>query len=215
MKNIVRIIIGGVLVLFLAFISWQIFLAPIKSEALTIEEAEQVAKDRFDGEVIDTKLENGIYDITLKLDTGEYQIKIASESGEVLNAVRTKAVTPKKELSEAEIKQMIEKKNIGTVEEVKRQQLNNELVYEAVVKNDQRELRLTLHGETGEIIKQIEKDLQASPNDKGTDPGADKSNKQQPTNDSKNKAKQKNNSSSGDKSSKAKPKNISTAEAVQ
>src|SRR5699024_3201277 len=139
-KNILQIVIGAVLFIVLAFVSWKVFMDPISSEALTVEEAEKVATERFNGDVEDSKLNNDQYEITLKLDTGIYQINVASDSGEVLDVKRIKKEKPKKELEKEEIKEIIEQKQIGEKEEV----------------------YLTLDGETGEILEQEEEKIQTA-----------------------------------------------------
>src|SRR5690625_4351424 len=101
MKKTLKIVIGLMLVLVLAIVSWQVFLAPIKSEALSLEEAEQVAKERFDGQLLESDLVNDVYLITIGLDTGEYEIKISKDTGEVLDIGRASCRERKKEWDEA------------------------------------------------------------------------------------------------------------------
>lgn len=90
MKKIFKIIIGALLLLLLGLVSWKTFIQPTNSDGLTAEEANQIATDRFNGEITDTKLVDGIYELKMKKDTGEYDIKIASKSGEMIDVVQTK-----------------------------------------------------------------------------------------------------------------------------
>src|SRR5699024_2194406 len=115
-KNILQIVIGAVLFIVLAFVSWKVFMDPISSEALTVEEAEKVAKERFNVDNEDSKLNKEKYEITLKLDKGIYQINVASDSGKMLDIKRIKKEKPKKELEKEEIKEIIEQKQIGEIE---------------------------------------------------------------------------------------------------
>lgn len=99
MKNVLKVGIGVLLFLLLGLVSWKIFIDPIDGDDLTEEEANDIAKERFNGEILDTKLVDDIYHMTIKLDTGEYELKIASKSGEMMDLVRTKEETPKKDLA--------------------------------------------------------------------------------------------------------------------
>lgn len=108
MKNMLKIGIGVLLFLLLGFVSWKIFIAPIDSEALTVEEANDIATERFNGDILDTKLVNDVYHMTIKLDTGEYELKIASKSGEMIDVVQTKEETPEKELAKDDNKKSSE-----------------------------------------------------------------------------------------------------------
>lgn len=104
MKNVLKVGIGVLLFLLLGLVSWKIFIDPIDGDDLTEEEANDIAKERFNGEILDTKLVNDIYHMTIKLDTGEYELKIASKSGEMMDLVRTKEETPKKDLAKKDNK---------------------------------------------------------------------------------------------------------------
>src|SRR5699024_11286248 len=86
-KNILQIVIGAVLFIVLAFVSWKVFMDPISSEALTVEEAEKVATERFKGDVEDSKMNNDQYEITLKLDKGIFQINVERNYGGVLDVI--------------------------------------------------------------------------------------------------------------------------------
>lgn len=99
MKNVLKVGIGVLLFLLLGLVSWKLFIDPIDGDDLTEEEANDIAKERFNGEILDTKLVDDIYHMTIKLDTGEYELKIASKSGEMMDLVRTKEETPKKDLA--------------------------------------------------------------------------------------------------------------------
>src|SRR5690625_2842550 len=201
MKKTLKIVIGLMLILVLALVSWQVFLAPIKSEALSLEEAEQVAKERFDGQLLESDLVNDMYLITIGLDTGEYEIKISKESGEVLDVVHTKVEEPQKELTEADIKQLINEKDIDQIEKLDKKEQNGQLVYEATVAKDQKIITLKINGETGEITSQEEKDISSNSNKEAND-------KKKPSNN-------KNNDQGNKSSNKDKGRNITTAEAVQ
>lgn len=203
-KNILQIVIGAVLFIVLAFVSWKVFMDPISSEALTVEEAEKVATERFNGDVEDSKLNNDQYEITLKLDTGIYQINVASDSGEVLDVKRIKKEKPKKELAKEEIKEIIEQKQIGEIEDIHEKEDNKKKLYEAIVKNEQEKVYLTLDGETGEILEQEEEKLQT----------ADKENTSESTepDNSSNKEEEKPEQSG---ESEEKSQNLTTEEAVQ
>lgn len=195
-KNMLRLGIGSLLFFLLVYVSWQVFMNPIKSEALTEEEAKQVATDRFSGDVKDANLDNDIYEITLKLDTGEYQINISRSSGDIIDAKRVKEETPEKELTEADAKEIIKQKEIGEIEDIQKEEKDTGTAYEAVVKNEQQKVYLTLDAETGEITKEEEEEVQAS-----KDQNTKKSSK----------------SSEQDKkeSSKKEQQNITTEEAIQ
>src|SRR5699024_6243364 len=135
---------------------------PISSEALTVEEAEKVTTETFNGNVEDSKLNNDQYEITLKLDTGIYQIKDTSNSSEVLYVKLIKKEKTKKEKEKEEMKKNIEQKQIGEIEDIQEKEDNKKKLYEAIVKNEQEKVYLTLDGETGEILEQEEEKIQTA-----------------------------------------------------
>src|SRR5699024_10994763 len=123
---------------------------------------EKVATERFNGDVEDSKLNNNKYEITLKLDTGIYQINVASDTGEVLDVKRIKKEKTKKELVKEEIKEIIEQKQIGEIEDIHEKEDNKKKMYEVIVKHEQEKVYSTLDGETGEILEQEEEKIQTA-----------------------------------------------------
>src|SRR5699024_8241238 len=67
-----------------------------------------------------------------------------------------------KELAKEEIKEIIEQKQIGEIEDIHEKEDNKKKLYEAIVKNDQEKVYLTLDGETGEILEQEEEKIQTA-----------------------------------------------------
>src|SRR5699024_2818048 len=112
-------------------------------------------------------------EITLKLDTGIYQINVASDSGEVLDVKRIKKEKPKKELEKEANKEIIEQKQIGEIEDSHETEDNKKKLYEAIVKNEQEKVYLTIDGQTGEISEQEEEKIQTD--DKETTKGSGES----------------------------------------
>lgn len=162
-KDKIRIVIGIVLVLFLAIISWKVFLAPAKMDDLTVEEAQKIVLDRFQGEIKDTILENDVYNIFVEAETGAYTIQIAKNNGEILNIERTRIEKVAYNLSENVIRQIIREQVPGVIEAFEKVRKDKVDYYYATVITKNQKVKLTLSGATGEIIEQQEEQLNEAP----------------------------------------------------
>lgn len=82
----------GLIVVFglLSFVGFQWWAPSLSAENLTIEEVNQIAKDKYPGTIIKTTKNDGeVYQIEMQLETGVYQIRMDAESGEV-NSIKRK-----------------------------------------------------------------------------------------------------------------------------
>lgn len=152
-KEILRFSIGGVLILLLAVVSWKIFIAPEKVEALSQEEAQKIVQDRFSGNITNTALENGVYIVSFKLATGEYDVEISKASGEIIDVIQTKEEERIYNLSESVIRQIIKQEAPGKIESFTKETTDKIDHYEAIVIKDGKRTLLEVDGETGEVLK--------------------------------------------------------------
>src|SRR5699024_1736785 len=122
--------------LLIATASWYTIVKPNKASlAISKVEAEEIAQERYDGQVTKSEEKGASYIITIKTDTGEYDITIASDSGEVKNIVQTIKEELIAILSEEEIEEIILNDSDGEIESITKVNKNNTAFYDAVLKN--------------------------------------------------------------------------------
>lgn len=157
----------GLIVVFglLSFVGFQWWAPSLSAENLTIEEVNQIAKDKYPGTIIKTTKNDGEeYQIEMQLETGVYQIRMDAESGEV-NSIKRKRLTketsdhateettkktPQKQLTQKEIKERISAK--GDLEQIDFVQEKDNSYYKAVVNKNNEKTTLILDPDTGAII---------------------------------------------------------------
>src|SRR5699024_6003464 len=159
MKNVLKVGIGVLLFLLLGLVSWKIFIDPIDGDDLMEEEANDIAKERFNGEILETKLVDDIYHMTIKLDTGEYELKIASKSGAMMDLVRKKEETqqeeeePPKNITSEEDIQIALDTVYGEVDDVDLEDEDGQLYYFIEIETeDDLEAEIQIHAISGEVI---------------------------------------------------------------
>ena len=186
-KEILRFAIGGALILLLVIVSWQVFIAPDKVEALTKEDAQKIAQDRFKGNITNTALKNGIYIISFKLDTGEYDVQISKADGEIIDVIQTKEEERMYNLSENVIRQIIKQEVPGKIASFSKETKDKIDVYEAIVEKDDQQTRMKINGETGEVMQ---KEVIKSSETEEKKPVENEDSKQEPNTSSKEEKKQ-------------------------
>lgn len=76
-------ILGGLIVFGVAFFIFQS--SPSTSEAtMTRQEAERIAQDQFQGEVVSVELDDGRYEIEIETEDARYQLEIDAETGRII-----------------------------------------------------------------------------------------------------------------------------------
>jgi len=76
-------ILGGLIVFGVAFFIFQS--SPSISEAtMTRQEAERIAQDQFQGEVVSVELDDGRYEIEIETEDARYQLEIDAETGRII-----------------------------------------------------------------------------------------------------------------------------------
>lgn len=151
---LLRIAISTFFILLIGMISWQVIITPNKSNmAITKVEAEEIAQERYQGEITDSQETQELFIITIKSDTGEYEITISSDSGEVQNIVQTIKEELVTILSEDEVKEIVLEDTSGEIDSLTKSTENETEFYDAVVKNDQNKVHFKVNGETGEVVE--------------------------------------------------------------
>lgn len=87
-----KIIIAVVSVSIVVMIVWQMMQTMTAAEPLTKEEASQLVKEMYNGEIVEIKKENQLYKISIELETGTYLVNIDQITGNVTNLERIKQV---------------------------------------------------------------------------------------------------------------------------
>src|SRR5699024_4381309 len=225
MKNVLKVGIGVLLFLLLGLVSWKIFIDPIDGDDLTEEEANDIAKERFNGEILDTKLVDDIYHMTIKLDTGEYELKIASKSGEMMDLVRTKEETPKKDLAKNDNKKSSdnnksnESKKSDEEKAKKEAEKKEETQYQKTIKIKTGEYKIKIASKSGEMMDLVrtkeetpKKDLAKNDNKKSSDNNKSNESKKSDEEKAKKEAEKKEETQQEEEEP---PKNITSEEAIQ
>lgn len=213
-KNIVKVVAGSILFIVLAFVSWQAFLTPTDGESLTENEAEDMVLERFDGEITDIKLADDHYELKLKSDLGEYKIRISKEKGQIVEIAQEKAAEPVENLDKTAIKKIIAEEEEGELTELTTRGKGKSLFYDAVVKSDQAEVKLTLEGQAGTIVKRSETKIEQPKKDESDVAKGDSEKKQTEKKPEAEKPAPPQ-AEAPSKKEPEKPKNITEAEAIQ
>jgi len=146
---------GAALFLLVVIFAWQFLGVSPSGEPISEAKAKEIAQERFNGKIVDFKLKDDIYDMTIQLTTGKYYIKIDRFSGDVLDISRGEEGKDKR-LSTEEIERNIEKEQNGKIEDLKLRINNQVAYYDAVVENSENKVFITLNGVTGEIVNKKE-----------------------------------------------------------
>src|SRR5690625_3312849 len=76
-------IVGGLAVFLIAFMFFQS--SPKTAEAMmTEQEAEKIAQEQFQGEVVSVELDDGRYEIDIESDDMSYELELDADTGEIL-----------------------------------------------------------------------------------------------------------------------------------
>ena len=153
-----RVVIATALILVIGTVGWQVFITPTSKQlAISKVEAQEIAGERYDGEIVGTEELSEQFIITIQSDLGEYEIKISRATGEVESVEQIKATEQPKQLSEQEVEEIVLKNAPGEIEEMSKSTEDKVEYYDAVVKDaDEKTMIVKVHSETGEVVEKTE-----------------------------------------------------------
>ncbi|GAA4070878.1 PepSY domain-containing protein [Amphibacillus indicireducens] len=113
-------IVGGLIVFGVAFLIFQS--SPSTSEAtMTRQEAEKIAQDQFQGEVVSVEFDDGRYEIEIETEDAQYELKIDAETGKIVKLEENKNRKQVAQKSDTETTKVDEADAQTQVEEVKQE----------------------------------------------------------------------------------------------
>src|SRR5699024_1678983 len=104
----------------------------------------------------DIKLDGDHYELKLTSELGDYKIRISKEKGQIVEIAQEKAAEPVENLDKTAIKKIIAEQEDGELQELTTRGNEKNLYYDAVIKTDQAEVKLTLEGQAGTVVKRSE-----------------------------------------------------------
>lgn len=222
-KMTLRVVIATALILVIGTVGWQVFITPnSKQLAISKVEAQEIAGERYDGEIVGTEELSEQFIITIQSDLGEYEIKISRATGEVESVEQIKATEQPKQLSEQEVEEIVLKNAPGEIEEMSKSTEDKVEYYDAVVKDaDEKTMIVKVHSETGEVVEKTEQKPAQTDKKQQNNSSNDKTVAKQEKKDQKkaenqeNKEQKKEQKQEKKEPEKEKIKNISEAEAIQ
>lgn len=220
---ILRVVIATALILVIGTVAWQVFITPnSKQLAISKVEAQEIAGERYDGEIVRTEELSEQFIITIQSDLGEYEIKISRATGEVESVEQIKATEQPKQLSEQEVEEIVLKNAPGEIKEMSKSTEDKVEYYDAVVKDaDEKTMIVKVHSETGEVVEKTEQKPAQTEKKQQNNSSNDKTVAKQEKKDQKKAENQENKEQKKEKKQdkkepeKEKVKNISEAEAIQ
>src|SRR5699024_5821817 len=222
-KMTLRVVIATALILVIGTVGWQVFITPTSKQlAISKVEAQEIAGERYDGEIVGTEELSEQFIITIQSDLGEYEIKISRATGEVESVEQIKATEQPKQLSEQEVEEIVLKNAPGEIEEMSKSTEDKVEYYDAVVKDaDEKKMIVKVHSETGEVVEKTEQKPAQTDKKQQNNSSNDKTVAKQEKKDQKkaenqeNKEQKKEQKQEKKEPEKEKKKNISEAEAIQ
>src|SRR5690625_326113 len=116
-------IVGGLAVFLIAFMFFQS--SPKTAEAMmTRQEAEKIAQEQFQGEVVSVEFDDGRYEIDIESDDVSYELELDADTGEILKLEEKRypnrvAQKSKAEETKSERQEKIEESKTDTNDESK------------------------------------------------------------------------------------------------
>ncbi|MEH7304885.1 PepSY domain-containing protein [Neobacillus drentensis] len=141
------------------YISWQKFgISNASADILSKQEAQNLIRERYQGEINQIKLADGQYHIEFEKQDHFYRIKLDAVSGKVLSFTQTGTKSPPLNpspvptLSEGEIKKIILSAADGTLTSLEKIVNGDQTIYKAEVKKGNKQTSLTVDASTGKIL---------------------------------------------------------------
>lgn len=166
-----KIILGMISVAIVSVVIWQMSKTITSAKPLTEAEAGKIAQERYNGDIVEIKKDNQLYQIKLKLVTGTYLVEIDQETGDVMNLTRIQQIDqvekpvepttpPDKEapgntvkITEEEAIQIALQKVTGVVDDVEKKQANGKTYYIVEIESENgEEAKVQVNAITGEVM---------------------------------------------------------------
>lgn len=148
----------GIVVLFIILWWW---FSSNEATPISKEEASKTVEEKYPGEILNIEETNQHFSIDIERETGVYTVILDKKSGEVISLKRTKQVNdvnPNLFLTEEEVKRTLSEKVPGTIISLEQTIQGENVVFEAIVENDDKQQKVTIDGKSGEVkeVKIIE-----------------------------------------------------------
>ncbi|MFK4997301.1 PepSY domain-containing protein [Bacillus sp. N9] len=151
----------------LAVVVWQVWSFSTSAEPLSEEDAKRIALEKYDGNVLEVNIVNGVYSVIFQLETGTYDLRIDRSSGDVMEIIRIVSEEDTQEVSVNDVRAIISKQIKGRIETL----VKNGDTYDAIVHNEGKKMSITVNAQTGEVLSVMEQKQaptnQSEKNDKG------------------------------------------------
>ena len=151
--------IGGLILTIAIIFGVKQLLYPETAQAFTEKEIQNVVEQRYTGKIMKIERNEQQFLVDLKRDTGIYKVKLDAHTAEIISLSKIKDIEPKEEkevdqqqLTEKEVETLITKNYEGELKSVKLVTIQDEQVYQAIVKEGNKQTTLTVNSETGDII---------------------------------------------------------------
>lgn len=143
---------------------WQLTKTYPSAEPLSESDASKLVEDMYNGKIVgDITIEGEVYKVTFELETGIYEIYVNRESGEVTNLTKRPQEEPLKELTEADIREIVGSEVAGEIEKIERKAEENHTYFYVQVQGNEGILNYKLDAITGEIVEVIQPENIAQP----------------------------------------------------
>lgn len=156
MKKKYLIWLMGVVLLIVLWIAGRWWYSSIEASPISKEEARKIVEEKYLGEIIKIEEANQQYSIDVERETGTYKVVIDMKSGNVVSLKRTnvaKEIEANPSLTDEDIKNILSKKVPGTIISLEQTKNSEQIVFEAVVKNAEKQQKVVIDGNSGEIIE--------------------------------------------------------------
>ena len=152
--------IGGVILTIAIIFGVKQLLYPETAQVLTEEEIQTVVEQRYTGQILNIERDEQQYLVDLERETGIYKVKLDVHTAEIISLTKIKDSEPIREdkeaeqqrLTENEIEMIIMENSEGELKSIKLVTIQGEQVYQATVKQGNKQTTLTVDSVTGELI---------------------------------------------------------------
>ncbi len=153
-KRVVLIILAAGVIITLG---WQLSLLMVSASPLTETDARKLVKEMYGGEIETVKKTNAAFYVTLQSENRHYNVTVDEKSGEILKVEKKEHKQKEQQLTETEIKRLIQQSYPGKIEQLEKKLEDNEHFYFAVVRKDSVETQLKIHPLSGKIVESSNK----------------------------------------------------------
>lgn len=148
-------ILGGLVVFSIAFYIFQSL--PRTTEAtMTRQDAERIAQDQFQGEVVSVEFDDGRYEVELETEDAQYELEIDAKTGAIVKLeekrVRQQTVKNTELTDEKRTEKEVEVTEKETKVEVKQEQSKNTSKEKEVTNKEEQPVKKTTKKQTKNVI---------------------------------------------------------------